>query len=229
MRAAILFIALVFLNALHAQWLVQNSGTVYELKSVHFVNSNTGFICSYYSVLKTTNSGMNWGISQVAGKHNAITFVNSTTGFICSDSGKIHRTARNSWLSINSNTSSHLTSISFINEQTGIACGYGGTALKTTDGGSSWVNLNTGVPFVDFFSVKLTGISEFYISGTGSYIIKSTNGGVNWSAFTLNEVNPLFTLEFINSNTGFATGCCGMFLSTTNAGNNWTILSHLSL
>lgn len=231
MRAAIFISAFIFLNATYSQWFAQNSGTINELKSVYFVNSNTGFICGYYSVLKTTNGGQNWSISQIEGRHNCITFVNSNTGFVSSDSGKIYRTtnAGNSWEALNTNSNSHLTSVSFINDQLGVASGYGGVALKTTDGGSSWNVMSTGLPFVDFFSVKMTGISEYYLTGTGSYIVKTTNGGANWNAFTLNEVNPFFTIEFLNANTGFATGCCGMFLTTTNAGNNWTMNYYLSL
>jgi hypothetical protein len=41
-------------------------------------------------------------------------------------------------------------------------------------------------------------------------------------------VNPFFTVRFINENTGWAFGCCGMYFYTTNGGSTWTELQYLT-
>ena len=44
-----------------AQWYLQQSGTTENLKSVYFVDQNTGWICgSNGTIRKTSNGGLNW-------------------------------------------------------------------------------------------------------------------------------------------------------------------------
>ncbi len=218
-------------GVLFTQWITQSSGTIYALKSVYFINENTGFACCYNSVIKTTNSGLSWQSISLQGNHNSITFTDNNTGYICSDSGKIYKTvnAGANWSSQNSNTTNHLTAASFLNSQTGIISGYGKTLLKTTDGGNSWLNIANLSEQIDFLDLKIINENIFYVSGSESYIIKSVNSGSNWQVTTQGMPNPFFAIEFLNENTGWATGCCGMFMATTNGGANWSNEYYLTL
>lgn len=230
-RAAIIFIFIFATNTVFSQWVMQNAGTNYALKSVYFTGSNTGYICGYNLVLKTTNSGVNWINTIVQGNHQSLTFTDNNTGYMCSDSGKIFKTtnAGMNWISQNSNSINNLTSINFLNSQTGIITGYGKTLLKTTNGGNNWFNIANIIWEVDFLSSKIINAENYYVTGTESFIIRTTNGGANWIIYTHGEPNPIFTVDFLDENTGFATGCCGMFMATTNAGANWAENFYLSL
>ncbi len=230
MSSRLVTIIILFSSVTFSQWYPQTAGTNYELRSVFFTDQNTGYICGYNRVLKTTNAGENWISTFLQGKHNSVTFTSSLTGYICSDSGKIFKTTNSggNWSLESTGTIKNLTTISFLNANTGIAAGYGKTILKTTSGGSSWFDIANLVWEVDFLSSKIISADNYYITGTDSYIIRTTNGGANWISYTHGAVNPLFTIEFIDENTGFATGCCGMYMTTTNAGTNWTYDYYLS-
>lgn len=223
--------ALMLQGILFGQWSQQSSGVIYALKSVHFTGVNTGFACGYNLVLKTTNSGVNWQNNFLHGNHNGITFTDNNTGYVCSDSGKIFKTtnAGNNWIPQASGVTSNLTALSFLNSQTGIVTGYGKTILKTTNGGDSWFNTANFIWQIDLLGCKIVNSSTYYTSGTESFIMKTTDGGASWKEHTHGEVNPLFTIDFINEQTGWATGCCGMFVTTTNGGDEWVMNGYLTL
>ncbi len=231
MKTGILFVLLCISSAQYSQWYSHASGTNYTLKAVVFTDENTGYICGYGTILKTTNGGINWLSSSLPGSHNSMVFVNSLTGFVCSDSGKIYKTTNASanWSLQISNTTNPLASISFINPTTGIAAGVMKTLLKTTDGGNNWFSISNTAPQVDFLSSTMNDAMNYFVTGTDSYIIRTTDGGANWVTFTAGEPNPFVAVEFVNENTGYVTGCCGMFMSTTNKGVDWFDNYFLSL
>lgn len=222
---------MILASTLQTQWYAQNSGTNYPLKSVQFIDANTGYTCGYNTILKTNNAGVNWVKTFLQGNHNSLIFTGDNTGYICSDSGKVFKTtnAGLNWESRNSGTIKNLTSVNFFNSQTGIITGYGKTLLKTTNSGESWFSIANIIWEVDFLSSKIIDENNYFVTGTDTYIIRTTNGGANWIPYTHGEVNPLLTIDFINESTGYASGCCGMFMSTTNAGVNWTYNFYLSL
>jgi photosystem II stability/assembly factor-like uncharacterized protein len=88
MKKAITLIPLIFiLNVAYPQsgWFVQNSGTTNHLRAVQFINSETGFaVGSYGTVLKTTNGGVNWILTDIGynNSSNDLCFVNSNTGYL---------------------------------------------------------------------------------------------------------------------------------------------------
>ncbi len=215
----------------HAQWTPQVSGTNYALKSVYFVNENTGFACGFYQVLKTTNGGANWQISQVPGRHNSLYFVDANTGFLCSDSGKIYKTINSGavWNAVNSGIQNNLMRIEFLNSGTGLIVGSKRTILKTTDSGESWFSVIANLDTLDFYGCTFINENNYMVVGTSSSIFRSTNAGASWLAGTLGFVNPLWAPEFINDNTGWITGCCGIFIKTTNAGISWSPDIYLTL
>lgn len=80
-----------------------------------------------------------------------------------------------------------------------------------------------GAAAVDMiFTDSLNGYAVTQITSGASYILKTTNGGDNWSIIFTN--NQTFRkIKFINANTGFATTFPNL-LKTTNAGENWNTI-----
>ncbi|MBK6507416.1 MAG: hypothetical protein IPG02_17650 [Ignavibacteria bacterium] len=77
-----------------------------------------------------------------------------------------------------------------------------------------WFALNSGtgntlteIYFVD----ENTG----WISGSNGLILKSTNGGINWSTQTSNTFQTLWALFFIDENVGWVIGDGGLTKRTT--------------
>jgi photosystem II stability/assembly factor-like uncharacterized protein len=71
----------------------------------------------------------------------------------------------------------------------------------------SFVNQNTG-----------------WASGDGGLIIKTTNGGINWTAQMSGIINRLEGIHAVDSQFVYAVGWFQTILKTTNGGNNWMII-----
>jgi photosystem II stability/assembly factor-like uncharacterized protein len=56
-------------------------------------------------------------------------------------------------------------------------------------------------------------------------IIRTTNGGTNWSAVNSNVTDNLYSISF-NGNIGICSGSEGTILVTTNFGANWAVMSN---
>jgi len=128
--------------------------------------------------------------------------------------------------------------VQFVNSLTGWASGYAnndpnpdyGVLLKTTNGGTTWawVNLewttqyNIGL----FFFNENTGWTWTY----AGQIKKTTNGGNTWTDQSFGGGN-LFSIIFLNDQTGYASGYQtnnGVIRKTTNGGTNWTTVSTIT-
>ncbi len=63
-------------------WFPLTSGTNDYLKSIYFTTNLTGYaVGSNNSIIKTTNSGLNWTYQSVQGSYNSIYFIDPNTGY----------------------------------------------------------------------------------------------------------------------------------------------------
>ena len=231
MKTILSILAVVFLSsAANAQWVLQTSGTGFDLFSASFPSANTGFACGYGNhLIKTTDGGANWidiSFPSTASNLNTIFFVNDNTGWLCSTDTLRYTT--NSGLSwITKITPIHGRELFFVNALTGWL-NTGQSILRTTNGGVNW---NTTAFTSDgelFFVNALTGWTSLYMSGNCT-IYKSTSGGINWAPqFTTANFHNIYAFYFINENTGWATGYRETILKTTNGGVNWVFQRDIS-
>ncbi|MEO8446634.1 MAG: YCF48-related protein [bacterium] len=70
--------------------------------------------------------------------------------------------------------------------------------------GSHYINPNTG-----------------WACGDGGTIIKTTDGGLNWTVNKTRTKQSIRSLYFFDANKGFASGLFGTVLKTTDGGSNW--------
>ena len=132
------------------------------------------------------------------------------------------------WVQQTSPTTKTLEDVYFINSATGFIAGGSGLIMKTTNSGVNWVVQTTPtlthVTGLYFFDVN-TGIAVCGNYSTNvSAILKTTNGGTNWvSKFVNTRIALRNSIQFINSNTGYAGGWSGdtALVKTTNGGENW--------
>lgn len=205
------------------------------LYTITFINDSTGYIGGDYTYFaKTTDKGNNWFVYWFKPNElsyheknrpdiKKIKFINDTIGYFVGgenySKGAIYRTFDNgnSWKFDTLNN--ELKDIAFSSVNNGFAVGYGYIS-KTTDGNNfNLQNLNG-----DFF----TGIE--YLNDD-SYILVTDNGGIfkyqndQWNA--IKNKNTLFkkrkSINGICSNSNFvyAVGNEGLFMKSSNYGNDW--------
>ncbi len=212
----------------------------YTLRSVNFINSNTGFACGglYFSgpgnLLMTTNGGVSWQFSSLNTAYLfSITFTDVTTGYMISNHNILKTT--NSGINWNqfASLSFPLSSAAFLNKNTGFAVGgdpfaidSSGRIFRTLNGGSTWdtVYMDRRGMLNDIkFVNSLTGFAlgtPYAPPILPNRILKTTNSGSNWFIDTLfSSIGQFTSIFFTDQNTGYAVGGNGVIIKTTNGGN----------
>jgi len=226
----IIIVLLIFqftLITAEAQWFTQQSGTTNALYDIKFINKNTGWCCGDGGyIIKTTNGGVNWirqgfGVTfePLFGIHPVDSNIVYAVGFYRT----LIKTTNGgtSWFSRDSGTIGDGTYISvfFINENTGWIGNFGSPdygVKKTTDGGLTLKLHSTGSAEDLYFKDSLNGIG---VMGA-ALVLKTTNGGVNWSYRQLAGSGDFYRVSFINDNTGYTASTRAVY-KTTNFGIIW--------
>lgn len=195
---------------------------------LHFINMNTGFVaCQDSSIMKTTNSGLNWFSLTGTGNHGLwnIQFTSSNTGYAV---GNIGFSNGQFLKTTNSGINWHVTllpyyifSMDFVDNNTGYLSDDNGFLHKTTNGGQNWVsiNLNSGLylNYVDFIDLN----NGFVVASENQRLLVTTNSGLNWQQ----KYSPRFSkVQFLNSSTGFGfynDFNFAILYKTTNNGDGW--------
>ncbi len=229
-----LFIIIFSSQIAEAQWYVQQSGTTSALYDIEFINKSTGWCCGNGGyIIKTTNGGENW-IQQGAG----VTFeplfgihaVDSNIVYAVGFFRTVVKTTNGgeNWIKVESGMlgDGRYTCVFFMNANTGcignFGPGYG--VRRTTDGGQI---INTipfgGYPEDMYFKDDLNGVGV----GGLSYIYRTTDGGLNWSSFSLVLNGDFYRVSFINENTGYTASTRAVY-KTTNFGLSWDSVGHVT-
>ena len=123
-----------------------------------------------------------------------------------------------------------LNSLSFIDSLNGFIAGDEGVILKTTNGGTSWVECESGVltTNVDVFMADARHawvLSQKYAVDTNfaiwTTLLRTTDGGEEWIQTRFDNI-LYHTLTFLDSLNGWMGGENGLFVRTTNGGEDWT-------
>ncbi|MEJ2104002.1 MAG: YCF48-related protein [Ignavibacteriaceae bacterium] len=134
------------------------------------------------------------------------------------------------WEKIESPTTEFLRTLHFADSLTGWVAGDSGLIFFTSDGGKNWVQqtTNTKNKIMNLFFIDnnrgwaVSWDEEITTDFTGTYFLKTTNGGLNWSLDQYREDNVfLNNLYFLDTLKGFAGGYPGKFLVTTDGGTTW--------
>jgi photosystem II stability/assembly factor-like uncharacterized protein len=109
----------------------------------------------------------------------------------------------NSWTTLNTGVSTHLTDLIQVNNNTLYACGSNGVLIKSTDAGATWQSITTGIATPIHSVYFLDSLTGFIGSDNG--ILKRTHdGGITWSAFPLPSYNnPVLDIIFKDTLNGF--------------------------
>jgi photosystem II stability/assembly factor-like uncharacterized protein len=136
------------------------------------------------------------------------------------------------WMSIGPNTEYGFHGVHFSNKNEGWAVGK--TIIFTKDGGNTWYEQFEGLKekYTIFFkSVFFIDRDHGWVVGDQGVILRTSNGGQTWIRLNadiepLNVVGvrlpiDLFSVYFVNQETGWASGKFGTIMNTSNGGATW--------
>ena len=136
--------------------------------------------------------------------------------------------SQGTWERIDSPTDQFLKSVHFVDSLYGWAAGYSGTIIHTSDGGDNWIVQDSKIDYeiVDvFFLHRNLGWAIADKSDAppyGTYILKTTNGGVTWQNSAYRDENIFMNcVLFLDSLTGWMGGGPHALVKTTDGGINW--------
>ena len=96
---------------------------------------------------------------------------------------------------------------------------------KTTNGGLNYTDQNSNFTSQRFMSVWIIHPDTVFMSGNYGKIIRTVNGGTNWSTMYSDTNLQFWGLWFTSSLTGYVAGSNGVIMKTTNTGVNWFTLT----
>ncbi len=136
----------------------------------------------------------------------------------------------NPWHSITADTYPEVgvTAIDFVNSYHGWLGGENGFIMTTKDGGNTWENQTSGIrttiQALDFYNAQV-GIAI----SKENHIFVTENGGITWRSLENTDCKLLWDVMICDSNNAWALGCMGRFYRIDIPGDNWTLVSELSL
>lgn len=122
-----------------------------------------------------------------------------------------------------------LQDLDFTSATNGYTVGWAGNVWKTTNSGDNWTQITipgnpgtrnfNGCHFFDDNTGVLVGGNES--NDAIRTILRTTDGGVNWSIISDNLAPWLRAVHFADNSTGYAVGDAGTILKSTDGGVNW--------
>ncbi len=207
-----------------------------QVKSIAFSDGLKGFAVHYKGKMSETFDGGNiWSIVKVMNNRNFFkviyhgvntlliaggTQTKDTAVILKSTDGGVN------WTDVYDQPGTWLKSVCFVDSLKGFAVGDSAQILTTTDAGNSWTPMVAPITGRNFNSVVfLNSDTGFIVGGLKDSIrtiLKTTNGGTNWTVLKDEVGGGLNDIAFLNSVEGYIVGDSATLLKTTNAGTNWT-------
>ncbi len=197
---------------------------------IQFVNKDTGWaVGNLGALIKSTDGGQSWTVIQT-NTTKPILKVRSFNGQIVIASGfdgLILRStnAGETFTQITSGVTGDMWGLQMLNDTLGWACGNVNSLIKTTDGGQSWQRIFTPGYTSDYWWLEFLNENYGFIAGNG-YVLRTSDGGINWDIIPAGDSYPLFCLDVIDSLHIAAAGYGGTNYSaknlySSNGGNTW--------
>jgi photosystem II stability/assembly factor-like uncharacterized protein len=223
------------------------SDKFYDVKSL---SKDQALIIGYGGkILETTDGGASFAKIE-SGTDLALykMFVRGNQVWIVGQEGLILHSVDGgkTWRKQDSGTKVYLFSVFFINDDHGFAVGDRATLTETTDGGKTWkprqiarstegMNSDLALAMQDpiFYDIRFTNEQTGWIAGEFGHLLKSTDGGQNWTPHQNTLMTPdsgivdpmdlpTFFGEFmVSDQEGFVAGLDGKIARTKDGGATW--------
>ncbi len=233
-----LFILATFQTA-NAEWIKQDAKTLAWLRTIDFVDENTGWIGgSRGTFLATTDGGKSW---QKLAKFTddtvrEIVFLDKSTGWLLIERDVFSLGTKSptylmktvdggkNWSKIEfeNKQKQRITKIFFASNGFGLAIGETGALYGLEDNDSNWKKLAAPSNYLMLDGVFTDNLHSTVVGG-GGMIIFSEDAGVSWNQAIVagNEKTRLNSVFFINAKNGWTAGSNGKIYQTVNGGKYW--------
>ncbi len=238
----IIFLCAAVQNA-HAGWEIQVSNTLAWLRTVFFVDKDTGWIGgSKGTLLSTTDSGKTWVRK---GKFTDDTirevfFFDRNNGWLLLERSvfslgsnppsylmKTTNGGRN-WEKVDFNNvrRQRITRIFFAKNGFGLAVGETGALFGLKDDNLTWKKLSSPSRYLILSGAFVNDLRSVIVGGGGT-IFFTDDAGVSWNQATVlgrsrSKLNSVF---FVNKRDGWTVGSNGKIYQTFNGGKFWRVQS----
>lgn len=228
-------------QTIQAEWVKQNVNTFAWLRSIHFVDAETGWIGgSGGTLLKTVDGGKTWkqeskfmddsirevffsdkNIGWILCERNIYSLGTKAPSYLMktSNGGK-------TWdrIEFNNKQKQRITKIFFATSGFGLAIGETGALFGLEDNNRTWKKLAapSGYLMLDgIFTDNLNGT----IVGGGGTILFTEDAGASWNQAFVADKNKvkLNSVHFVNKRNGWAAGSKGKIYHTFNGGKYWRL------
>ncbi len=192
-----------------------------DINDIFFINDTTGFICSDFSVFKTSDGGKNWlRLKGLPYYLNTICFIDPLNGFIGGPNHSIYATTDGglNWeqktiYGLTDSSSNEIQKFFFLTDTIGYANSLTGI-FRTTNSGLNWKQISTiGSGSLQFF----TPSTGYNILGSSFFV--SLDSGKTWKQKS-ELSDECYAICFTDSLSGFAVGFNQLF-QTTDGGGTW--------
>ena len=154
-------------------------------------------------------------------------FISADTGWIIGDTGTMLKTVDGgqNWFALDPKTDVDLQSIFFADDQNVFVTGSSSKVIHSDDGGNIWSNISfptgNGTVFKSFFTDALNG---FVVGDFSIGVLKTTNGGLNWTQLPTGAAGDRKDVFFTGSDTGMIAGSgnTDAITRTDNGGVTWS-------
>ncbi len=200
-----------------------------EIFDAQFVNGEIGYASAIegsgggamFFLYKTIDGGENWFPTASTDSQPTFYFVNEDIGFIAVEEMSLtfYKTINGGqdWTFIElEDFEFEPLCIRFYDELNGLICGES-TLLKTSDGGDTWIEINTGSS--SFTDIEYKNENEVFICGN-SFVMKSIDGGNIWEKYTFSSNIHATDIYFRDMNTAFLLGSDTILISE-DGGETW--------
>ncbi|MBY0426185.1 MAG: T9SS type A sorting domain-containing protein, partial [Cytophagales bacterium] len=165
----------------------------------------------------------NWTAQTITGVNlNNVRMVSPQVGWAVGEKSTVLKTVDggSTWSKQTARIADNLVDVLFLDENIGKALGEGGTFISTTNGGVNWDKADLGSAgwMAMAFVNSLTG----WVVGKNGKVSK-TSDGVMFTPQVSNTNSDLKGIYFLTDTQGWIVGDHGTLLSTTNAGQNWSL------
>jgi photosystem II stability/assembly factor-like uncharacterized protein len=219
-----------------ADWSLLNSPVHSELRSVLFLDSLNGLVVGDDACLiRTTDKGQNWSVINLGLGYgymlSSISIKNSQTIYVSGTDATtdIVIKSTDSGISWDLCEDDKISVKYFIDNNNGFGLS-GWQVFKTTNGGDTWgmqyqcklglytISMSFPLPETGYI---LAAYDPLVCGDFQGALLKTTNGGLNWSLALLPNYGSLQSQCFINIDTGYVVGEFGCILKTTDGGISW--------
>lgn len=238
-RFTVLFLLLIGLQTVQAEWVKQNSDTLAWLRDVHFTNEQNGWIVgSSGTYLVTKDGGKTWTKEKKFTEDDLrqVYFSDASNGWLLCDRdiyslganapSYLLKTANGgvNWERIEFTDSrrKRIAGIFFAANGAGFAVGEGGAIFALADDQKTWKRMPSPARYLLFAGV-FTDNANGAVVGAGGTILFTEDAGLSWNKAAIFGIaeTKLSSVFFINQRNGWTVGANGRIFQTINGGKIW--------